>query len=90
MRITDLASSTQVSAASTRSEGSRRTGESSTPALTSIVTTGPRGADHPDQVAETALARAASAAQAGRVVANANHDAAASVLGDRLDLALVP
>lgn len=86
MRITDIALSTPASGA--RPAAARRAGgEAPSPSLTRGA---PRGAAHPDEVAASALARAAGLASAGRVVAAANADAAASVRGDLLDPSRLP
>ena len=86
MRITDIALSTPVVGA--RPAASRRTGADSSSA---VVTRGTRdGVTHPDEVAASALARAAGMAHAGKAVASANDAAAKSVKGDLLDLTRVP
>ena len=87
MRITDIAVSTPTGVAGARPAETRRAGEHAAPAL---VPGGKREAAHPDEVAASALSRAASAAQAGKAVAAANEQAAASVRGDLLDLTRVP
>ncbi|MCW2600665.1 MAG: hypothetical protein JWM02_2494 [Frankiales bacterium] len=86
MRITDIALPTAV--AGPRPGAARRPGSE---ASSAVVTTGsPRGASHPDELAAGALARAASLAQANKVVAAANEHAAASVTGDLLDATRLP
>ena len=85
MRITDLAVPTPVTGAR---PSARRAGEHAAPSLVSTDKTKDRA--HPDEVAASALARAASSAQASRVVAAANEEASASVRGELLDLARVP
>lgn len=86
MRITDIALSTPVVGA--RPAASRRSGSE---AAGTVVTRAPReSVDHPDEVAASALARAAGLAHAGKLVAAANEQAAASVKGDLLDLTHVP
>lgn len=84
MRITDLAVSTPVTG--TRPAHARKAGEGSTPSLVSSA----KDPAHPDEVAASALSRAASAAHATKVVAAANEGAAASVRGDLLDPSRVP
>lgn len=85
MRITDLAVPTPVTGA--RPAAARRSGEGAAPSLVSGKS---KDKAHPDEVAATALARAANHAQAAKVVAAANEDAAASVKGELLDLTRVP
>ena len=85
MRITDLSVPTPVTGS--RPSSSRRAGADAAP---NIVASVAREAGHPDEVAATALARAASQAQSARIVAAANQDASASVRGDRLSAELVP
>jgi hypothetical protein len=86
VRITDIALSTPV--AGVRPGATRRAGtHDSSPVLTKGE---PRGTSHPDEVAAGALARAASLASAGKVVAASNQQAAHSVQGGRLDANLVP
>jgi hypothetical protein len=85
VRITDLSLPTPVTAA--RPSSSRRAGAEAAP---NIVASVAREAGHPDEVAATALARAAGQAHAGRVVAAANQTASESVRGDRLTTELVP
>lgn len=86
MRITDIAVSTPVVGA--RPAAARRQGEGASP---SVVRGGTdKRAAHPDEVAASALARAAGAAHASKAVAAANEQAAASVRGELLDLNRVP
>lgn len=85
MRITDLSVPTPVTGS--RPSPSRRAGAETAP---NIVASVAREAGHPDEVAATALARAASQAQSGRIVAAANQEASASVRGDRLRADLLP
>lgn len=86
MRITDIALSTPATGA--RPTTARRAGsEAPGPSITRGA---PRAAAHPDEVAASALARAAGLAAAGRVVAASNADAAASVRGDLLDPSRLP
>jgi hypothetical protein len=86
VRITDIALSTPV--AGVRPGPARRAGtHDSSPILTSGEN---RGTSHPDEVAAGALARAASLATAGKVVAASNQQAAHSVKGELLDLTRVP
>ena len=85
MRITDLSVPTPVTGS--RPSTTRRAGAEAAP---NIVASVAREAGHPDEVAATALARAASQAQSGRIVAAANQAASESVRGDRLSTELVP
>jgi hypothetical protein len=86
VRITDIALSTPV--VGVRPGAARRAGShDSAPVLMSGES---RGTHHPDEVAAGALARAASLASAGKVVAAANEQAADSVMGELLDLTRVP
>lgn len=86
MRITDIALSTPVVGA--RPPAARRAGSE---ASSAVVTGGAtRGTSHPDEVAASALARAAGLAQASKVVAAANERAAASIRGDLLEASKVP
>jgi hypothetical protein len=85
VRITDIALSTPVVGA--RPAAARRAGSD---AKGPLVSSGPATMGHPDEVAAGALAKAASLAHAGRVVASSNEHAAASVKGDLLDLTRVP
>ena len=85
MRITDIALSTPVVGA--RSAAAKKADEG-TPAPKLHRAQGTPA--HPDEVAATALQRAAAFASAGRVVAAANEQASASVKGDLLDLTKVP
>lgn len=86
MRITDIALSTPVVGA--RPAAARRSGSDSS--ATVVARASHKGVSHPDEVAASALAKAAGLASAGRVVASANEHAAASVMGDLLDLTKVP
>ena len=85
MRITDLTVSTPVTGAR---PAARRAGEGASPSLVSAGKSKDKA--HPDEVAASALARAATQAHASKVVAAANEDAAASVEGELLDLTRVP
>lgn len=85
MRITDLSVATPVAGA--RPPSPRRAGADTAP---NIVAAAAREPGHPDEVAATALARAASQAQSGRIVAAANQAASDSVRGERLRPELVP
>ncbi len=85
MRITDLSVPTPVTGS--RPSSSRRAVAQGAP---NIVAAAARQPGHPDEVAAVALARAASQAHSGRIVAAANQDASASVRGDRLNAGLVP
>lgn len=86
MRITDIALTTPVVGA--RPSAPRRAGAEHG---ASVVLPGvARDKGHPDEVAATALAKAAGLASAAKVVAAANQQAADSVRGDRLDEVLVP
>ncbi len=84
MRITDLAVPAPV--VGTRPPASRRAGDSGASTLVSAT----RQPGHPDEVAASALARAAGLAHATKVVATANEHAASSVRGDSLDLTRIP
>lgn len=81
MRITDLPVSTPASRVGATKDGAKRaeTGASSATVVSSGTTD---GAAHPDEVAAAKLQRAASAAQASRVVAAENQRASDSVRGD--------
>lgn len=85
VRITDLSLPTPVTGA--RPGSPRRAGADAAP---NIVASVAREAGHPDEVAATALARAAGQAHSGRLVAAANEAASASVRGERLSEELVP
>jgi hypothetical protein len=86
VRITDIALSTPVVGA--RPAATRRSGAEAPGAVVSRAARD--GVEHPDEVAASALARAAGLAHAGKVVAASNEHAAASVKGDLLDLTRVP
>ncbi len=87
MRITDLATPATTAPSAARADGPRRTGGDT---RASVLASAPRDAGHPDEVAATALARAAHHAHSGRLVSAANQAAADSVRGALLDPALVP
>jgi hypothetical protein len=87
MRITDIVSSTPVAGARPATTKRADTQDS---APTVVAGNRAESAAHPDEVAATALQRAAEKAQATKVVAAQNGLAAESVRGDSLSEVLVP
>ena len=80
MRISDIALSTSTPVGTTRPSAKRPEGGSAGPTVVTSQKTD--AAPHPDEVAATKLAKAASAAQASRVVAAENQRASDSVRGE--------
>lgn len=86
-RIADIVSSTPVAGA--RPAAAKRA-DTQGSAPTVVASNRADSAQHPDEVAATALQRAAEKAQATKVVAAQNGLAAESVRGDALSEVLVP
>ena len=84
MRITDVAPSTATPAAPGRT--ARKASEGAGPAVVARS----QGAPHPDELAAAKMQRAASLAQAARVVAAQNELASASASQSRLQESLAP
>lgn len=87
MRISDIALSTATPVPGARVQ-SRRGGDAG-PAATVVSPTRTGAAPHPDELAASALQRAAGQAQANRVVAAQNELASRSVT-DHLDTVRLP